>query len=171
MIPRGRRGHRDQKEFEEYGTSYTKSLAYVGSSWGGVIQELRAGQVWLEHWGGEGHEMGEVGRGHVIQGFLSHGQDLGVCAIVREAILSCKQGVTWSIWSVLWKASAVEKWIKGAPTEKVEKLRQLSSANGSVDRAEFQIHSFLTQQSEKYRERNVSRHIFQSIFLNVAPPL
>ena len=60
----------------------------------GVIQKLRAGQVWLEHWGGEGHEMGGVGKGHVIRGFLSHGQDLGVCATVREVILSFKQRVT-----------------------------------------------------------------------------
>jgi len=60
----------------------------------GVIQELRAGQVWLEHWGGEGREMGEIGGGHVIQGFLSHGQDLRVCVTVREVILSFKQGVT-----------------------------------------------------------------------------
>ena len=28
----------------------------------------------------------------------------------------------------------MEKWIKGAPKEKVEKLKQSSDANGSVDR-------------------------------------
>lgn len=43
--------------------------------------------------GREGHELGKVGTDHVIQGFLSHGQDLGVCATVREVILSFKQGV------------------------------------------------------------------------------
>ena len=48
----------------------------------------------LEDWGGEGHEMGEVARGHITQGFLSYGQDLGVCATVREAILGFKQRVT-----------------------------------------------------------------------------
>lgn len=36
-------------------------------------------------WGGEGYEVGEVGRDHVMQGFLSHGKNLGVCTKLREA--------------------------------------------------------------------------------------